>query len=104
VVSLDQEERERLESLVRKGRESARVIRRAHTLLMVADGRLNREIAPTLRVSEQTVIHTTKAYVGEGLDAALYDTPRVRTTNTSGTGRATCSSSPSRFRAGDTWR
>jgi transposase len=76
VVSLDATERERLESLVSKGRESARVIRRAHTLLQASEGRLNREIAATLRVSELTVINTTKAYARQGLDAALFESPR----------------------------
>lgn len=76
VVSLTEEERDQLESLVRKGRESARVIRRAHTLLMASEGRLNRDIAQTLRVSEQTIINTTKAYVTGGLVTALHDAPR----------------------------
>jgi len=61
VVSLDQAERQRLESLTKQGRESAQVIRRAHTFLQASEGRMNREIAETFRVSEQTVINTTKS-------------------------------------------
>lgn len=76
VVSLSEDERERLESLVSKGRESARVIRRAHALLQASEGRLNREIAEALRVCEQTVTNTAKAYATQGLDAALYEAPR----------------------------
>lgn len=76
VVSLSEEERQRLESVVSKGRESARVIRRAHTLLQASEGRLGREIAETLRICQQTVLNTTKAYATHGLDAALYEAPR----------------------------
>lgn len=76
VVSLRADEQKRLESLVSKGRESARIIRRAHTLLQASEGRLNREIAASLRVCVQTVLNTTKAYATHGLDAALHEAPR----------------------------
>ncbi|MBT5711287.1 IS630 family transposase, partial [Candidatus Poribacteria bacterium] len=50
-VELGDEDREALTEIVQSGREKARVIRRAHTLLLADDGRDNREIASILRAA-----------------------------------------------------
>jgi hypothetical protein len=50
VVDLTPEERSRLEALIQKGKASARSIRRAHTLLMAADGFCDLSIAHALHI------------------------------------------------------
>lgn len=76
VVSLSDAQREQLHALIAKGRESARTIRRAHTLLLADEGHSNQAIARMLHLTETTVHHTNRRFVAEGLDAALYDRPR----------------------------
>ena len=75
-VTLTEEERAMLEGMLRKGTASARVLRRARTLLLAAEGYLRKEIAHVLGVSEPTVIKTCRRFVEEGLEGALYDRPR----------------------------
>ncbi len=75
-VTLTAEERAFLEGLLRKGRASARVLRRARTLLLAAEGYQRKAIARVLGVSEPTVIKTCRRFVEEGLEGALYDRPR----------------------------
>ena len=75
-VTLTEEERAMLEGMLRKGTASARVLRRARTLLLAAEGYLRKEIAHVLGVSELTVIKTCRRFVEEGLEGALYDRPR----------------------------
>ena len=75
-VTLTAEERAFLESLLRKGTARARVLRRARTLLLAAEGYPHKEIAHVLRVSQPTVIQTCRRFVEEGLERALYDRPR----------------------------
>ena len=65
-----------LETLIRKGKSSARVIRRAHTLLLAARGVGDLQIADTLHVTVLTVRNTRKTFAQEGLEATLYDAPR----------------------------
>jgi len=60
VIELSDEERVELESIVSKGRNSARQIRRAHTLLMSADGKTDERIAALLHVTTFTVYQTRK--------------------------------------------
>lgn len=76
MVSLSDEQRERLESLITKGHASARVIRRAHTLLLGHEGHPNHQIARMLHIDDNTVSTTNKRFALEGLDAALSDRPR----------------------------
>ena len=76
IVDLTPEERGTLETLIHRGRASARSIRRAHTLLMAADGCADRTIALALHIGHATVERTRQRFVEEGLKAALVEKPR----------------------------
>lgn len=75
-VSLTDEERERLESLTRKGRASVRMVRRAQTLLVAAEERIDEGIAAALHIGVATVERTRRRFVEEGLEASLRERPR----------------------------
>lgn len=75
-VTLTDEERERLESLTRKGTASVRMVRRAQTLLLAAEDRRDEEIATALRIGVATVERTRRRCVEEGVDASLRERPR----------------------------
>ncbi len=75
-VTLTDEERERLEGLTRKGTASVRMVRRAQTLLLAAEGRIDADIAAALRIGVATVERTRRRCVEEGPDAALTERPR----------------------------
>lgn len=76
VVDLSEEERARLESMLRKGKSSARMQARARILLKADEGMLNRDIMHALEVSETMVYRARQRFVEEGLEAALRDKPR----------------------------
>lgn len=73
VVQLSERERTELESIVTKGKAGARLIRRAHTLLLSADGKTDQAIAKLLHVDELTVARTRKQW---GERHSLTDKPR----------------------------
>jgi hypothetical protein len=79
-LSLTDQQREHLDNLIRSGNAPARVQTRARILLHTdrsqADERPDREVAQAVRVSPATVVRTRKAFLDEGLEAALYDKPR----------------------------
>lgn len=83
IVRLTEEERERLEELVYKGKAAA--YRRTHAQIMLwADegrfgpGLLDREVAKTVGINASTVSRLRQRCVEEGLEAALERKPRVR--------------------------
>ena len=76
VVRLEAEERARLQGLTRKGKPSARTVRRAQTLLLADEGRTDEQIAAALHAGLATVARTRQRFVEEGLDAALTERPR----------------------------
>ncbi len=76
VVRLAEEERERLRALTRKGKASARMVRRAQTLLLADEGRTDEQIAAALHAGLATVARTRQRCVEEGLEAALVERPR----------------------------
>lgn len=76
VVDLNEEERARLELMLRKGKSSARMQTRARILLKAASGILNRDIMSALDVSETMVYRARQRFVEEGMEAALHDKPR----------------------------
>jgi transposase len=83
VVRLAQEEREELESLVKRGRVAAEKRRRAQILLNAdagaeGSGRTDQEVANALDVGIATVHRVRQAYVEESLQAALSRKPAVR--------------------------
>jgi transposase len=77
VVDLDEQERERLREVIRKGHSGARRLRRAHTLLLADEGRTDEEIARGLHAGVRTVERVRKRFVEEGLEAALSERPRI---------------------------
>ena len=70
-VRLTDEERDRLESLTRKGTAPVRMVRRAQTLLLAAEERRDEDIAAALRIGVSTVERTRRRCVEEGVEAAL---------------------------------
>jgi transposase len=75
-VTLSDDERERLHRLTRKGTASARMVRRAQTLLLAAEERRDEDIATALHIGVATVERTRRRFVEEGLDASLRERPR----------------------------
>jgi transposase len=73
VVKLTPKERKRLLAMVRKGKNKAVVIQRAHILLKSDEGKTDREISEMLYTSEQTVRRTRLRYAEAGLNEALED-------------------------------
>ena len=76
VVKLTAAQRERLRSMIRTGRESARVLTRARVLLKADEGRTDAEIAEAVDTSHGTAERVRKRFSGGGLDAALSDRPQ----------------------------
>lgn len=79
-VYLNENERKELEQLIKSGTNSARVIARARTLLLLdrsqGKKRTIEEVVEAAMVSQGTVSNTKKRYFSGGLQAALYDKPR----------------------------
>ena len=75
-VTLTDEERTRLRDLTRKGTASARMVRRARTLLLAAEERTDEAIAAALQIGVATVERTRRRCVEEGVEAALRERPR----------------------------
>lgn len=75
-VTLTDPERERLESLTRKGTASVRMVRRAQTLLLASEERTDEEIVKALRIGVATVERIRRRFVEEGLEASLRERPR----------------------------
>jgi transposase len=83
VVRLAQEEREELESLVKRGKVAAEKRRRAQILLKAdagaeGSGLTDQEVASALDVGIATVHRVRQAYVEESLQGALSRKPAVR--------------------------
>jgi transposase len=76
VVKLTQEQNQQLLEIVKKGKSSARTIRRAHTLLMTSSGKTDEAIAKTLHISVATVERTRKQFVQESLENTLSERER----------------------------
>lgn len=75
-VNLTQEEHQQLIDLTKKGKTSARVVKRAQILLLAAQGYQDETIAGMLMVGESTVHRTRQRYVEEGVELALSERPR----------------------------
>jgi transposase len=77
LVELSPEERQQLLEMTAKGRQSARMLKRANILLM-ADGRqyTDSEIAESLSAGTSTVYRTKRDFVEYGLDVALAEDDR----------------------------
>jgi transposase len=75
-VDLKADEREALERLTRKGKISARKMKRAQILLKAADGLKDEEIIQALLVNHSTVERTRRRFVEGGLERALNEDAR----------------------------
>jgi transposase len=76
VVRLTEAEREQLLNRVRQGRDSARRLNRARTLLKADAGWHDAAIADALDLAVGTVARTRKRFVEAGLEGALNERPR----------------------------
>lgn len=76
-VELTAEEREQLLDITKKGRQSARVVKRANILLMADDWQSSdEEIAQALSAGTSTVFRVRRDFVEYGLDVALSECDR----------------------------
>lgn len=74
-LKLTPEEKRRLESLVRSGREQ-RVALRSRIILGAATGKSNHTLAKDLKISRPTIIHWRQRFDEGRIDALLKDRPR----------------------------
>jgi transposase len=99
-VELGVGQKKRLRGIVRRGKHSARKIRRARSLLHSHEGMSAPRIADLLDVHSDTVYRTRRLFVTRGLDTALEERPRSgQPRRLDGRGEATlialaCSSPP----------
>ena len=79
-IYLKDDERTELEQLIKSGTNSARVIARARTLLLLdrSQGRqrIIQEVVDAAMVSRGTVANVKRRYFAGGIERALYDLPR----------------------------
>jgi len=75
-VDLTEAERTTLLGLIQKGKAAARKVRRAHLLLLAAEGKTDRQIGEALHTGAATVERLRQRFVEEGLEAALAEKPR----------------------------
>ena len=78
VVALSDEVRQHLTAITRGQGHRARVVTRAHVLLLTAQGLLDREVAARAGVSADTVASIRMKYVEFGLEGALYEKARPK--------------------------
>jgi transposase len=76
IVTLNEDERAKLQTLTKTGKRAARTIARAHILLHADAGSNDETIAASLHVGTATVERVRKRFVVEGLDAALSERAR----------------------------
>lgn len=76
IVELTADEREQLLDLTRKGKTSARKLKRAQILLLANENKIDETIGEALHVGLATVERIRKRFVLEGLEAALNERPR----------------------------
>jgi putative transposase len=75
-VQLGKKERQQLAGMLAKGRESARVLRRALVLRQLDQGQKAAQVAVNVGVAAKTVRAIARRYAQEGLESALYEKAR----------------------------
>jgi putative transposase len=75
-ICLNKDQREFLKSLTKKGKQSARKIKRANVLLLADEGKKDKEIQEIVKVSDTMVETTRKKFVLEGLNNAINEKSR----------------------------
>lgn len=78
IVTLTEEERERLRRMFSSGKEGVRKLARARILLKAEEGWTDKGIHEALDVSLSTIERTRRRLVEEGLEAALNRHPSTR--------------------------
>src|SRR5260370_30746819 len=73
---LGRKDRQRFAVMLRKGRESARVLRRDSILSQLEGGQKAVQVASNVGVAAKTVRAVARRYEEEGLEPALYEKPR----------------------------
>jgi len=76
IVDLLDEQRFLLQHVTSSGTWSARMVNRAHILLLADDGATDVQIASALHLGRSTVERTRRRYVQDGLDGAMNERPR----------------------------
>ncbi len=76
IVNLKDEDREKLNQYIRRGKASARSLSRARILLLADEGYTTNEIVDVLKTSRTTVTRIRKRYCQEGLSFALGEKSR----------------------------
>jgi len=75
-VQLGRKDRQQVAEMLRKGQESARVLRRASVLRQLDGGQKVAQVAANVDVARKTVRAISRRYEEEGLESALYEKPR----------------------------
>ena len=75
-VSLSESERRQLLELARRGKSSARKVKRALILCKADEGLSDQDIAQSVYVGASTVGRVRKRFTEEGLESALNERPR----------------------------
>lgn len=75
-VKLPSKDRQRVAEMLRKGRESARVLRRAAILKQLDAGQKAVQVASNVGVAAKTVRAIARRYEEEGLESALHEKAR----------------------------
>jgi transposase len=75
-VELEKQDRQQIAGMLKKGQESARVLRRALILRQIDQGKAVAQVADNVGVAPKTVRAIARRYEEEGLESALYEKPR----------------------------
>jgi transposase len=75
-VQLPRKDRQKVASMLSKGQESARVLRRASILRLLDGGQKAVQVAANIGVAPKTVRAVARRYEAEGLGSALYEKAR----------------------------
>ncbi len=75
-VNLTQSEREELLDIARKGKTSARKVKRSLILCKADEGLTDQQVSQALLVGPSTVSRVRRRFVEEGLESALKERPR----------------------------
>jgi len=75
-VELSKKDEKRIAAMLKKGRESARVLRRALILRQLEQGQKAAVVAGNVGVAPKTVRAIARRYEEEGLESALYEKSR----------------------------
>ena len=75
-VKLTESERAQLLDIARRGKSSARKVKRALILCKADEGHTDREVAQSVYVGASTVGRVRKRFAQEGLESALNERPR----------------------------